>query len=94
MGGRIYAPAPGTASDEDWLAFIRETAALNWHPTSTCRMGPGPDDVVDGEFRLHGLGGLRIVDASAMPMVTSANTNAPAIALAERAAEMIAAGKR
>jgi choline dehydrogenase len=89
MGGRIYAPTPGRLSDDDWLAFIRETAWLNWHPTSTCRMGPGPDDVVDGAFRVHGLAGLRVVDASAMPTVTSANTNAPVIALAERAAEII-----
>jgi choline dehydrogenase len=86
----IYAPQPQTQSDADWLAFFRETAALNWHPTSTCRMGPGADDVVDGNFRVHGLTGIRIADASIMPSVTSANTNAVVIAIAERAAESVA----
>jgi choline dehydrogenase len=89
MGGRIYAPQPGKLSNDDWLAFCRDTAALNWHPTSTCRMGPGPEDVVDARFQVHGLVALSVVDASAMPSVTSGNTNAPVIALAERAADMI-----
>jgi choline dehydrogenase len=91
MGGKIYAPTQSPPSDEDWLAFFRETAALNWHPTSTCRMGPGPEDVVDRALRVHGLSGLSIADASVMPSVTSANTNIPTIAIAERAAEMIVA---
>jgi choline dehydrogenase-like flavoprotein len=90
LGGKIYAPETEPRTDEAWLAFIRETAALNWHPTSTCRMGPGPDDVVDGELRVHGLSGVSIVDASIMPSVTSGNTNGPVIAIAERAAEIIA----
>jgi choline dehydrogenase len=90
MGGQIYAPAKSAPRDADWLAFFRETAALNWHPTSTCRMGPGLDDVVDGALKVHGLMGLSIADASVMPSVTSANTNIPTIAIAERAAEMIA----
>ncbi len=90
MGGRIYAPGPKSPNDNEWLTFFRDTAALNWHPTSTCRMGPGPEDVVDGAFAVHGLSGLSVVDASIMPSVTSANTNAPVIAIAERAAEMIA----
>jgi choline dehydrogenase len=91
LGGQIYAPAEEPQDDDAWLAFFRETAALNWHPTSTCRMGPGPDDVVDGQLRLHGLEGISIADASVMPCVTSGNTNAPVIAIAERAADMIAA---
>jgi len=90
MGGRIYAPSQTAPTDEEWLGFFRETAALNWHPTSTCRMGPGPEDVVDGSLKVHGLSGLSIADASVMPSVTSANTNIPTIAIAERAAEMIA----
>jgi choline dehydrogenase len=89
MGGRIYAPVQNDPTDEDWLAFFRDTAALNWHPTSTCRMGPGPDDVVDAALRVHGLSGLSVVDASVMPSVTSANTNIPVIAIAERASDMI-----
>jgi choline dehydrogenase len=91
MGGQIYAPSQAAPTDEDWLAFFRETAALNWHPTSTCRMGPGPDDVVDHGLKIHGLTGVSVVDASIMPSVTSGNTNIPVIAIAERAAEIIAA---
>jgi choline dehydrogenase len=90
LGGQIYAPSQAAPSDEDWLAFFRETAALNWHPTSTCRMGPGPDDVIDTALRVHGLDGISVADASVMPSVTSANTNIPVIAIAERAAELIA----
>jgi choline dehydrogenase len=90
MGGRIYAPSLLTGSSEEWLSFFCETAALNWHPTSTCRMGPGPGDVVDRAFRVHGLSGLSVADASIMPTVTSGNTNAVTIAIAERAAEVIA----
>ncbi len=89
MRGRVYAPAPGTSSDSDWLAFFRASAALNWHPTSTCRMGDSEDAVVDDHLRLRGLDGVRVVDASIMPTVTSANTNIPVIAIAERAAEFI-----
>ncbi len=94
LGGRIYAPAEAPRDDTAWLDFFRETAALNWHPTSTCRMGPGIDDVVDAQLRVHGLSGVSIADASVMPCVTSGNTNAPVIAIAERAAEMIAARTR
>jgi choline dehydrogenase len=91
LAGEIYAPAQAAPTDEDWLAFFRQTAALNWHPTSTCRMGPGADDVVDQGLKIHGLTGASVVDASIMPSVTSGNTNIPVIAIAERAAEIIAA---
>lgn len=91
LGGTLVYPTPKTRSDGEWLAFIRRTAGLNWHPTSTCRMGPGADDVVDGALRVHGLSGLSVCDASVFPNVTSANTNVPVIAVAERAAELIAA---
>jgi len=90
LGGRIYAPGVRPQSDGDWIAFFRETAALNWHPTSTCRMGSGPLDVVDTALQVRGLFGVSVVDASVMPSVTSANTNGPVIAIAERAAEIIA----
>ncbi len=89
--GRLYIPASGSLSDADWLAFFRDTAALNWHPTSSCRMGNGPEDVVDGGLRVRGIVGLSVVDASVMPFVTGGNTNGPVIAIAERAAEIIAA---
>ncbi len=91
MGGEIYAPSQAAPTDDEWLAFFRQTAALNWHPTSTCRMGPGPEDVVDHGLMIHGLTGVSVVDASIMPCVTSGNTNIPVIAIAERAAEIIAA---
>jgi choline dehydrogenase len=91
MGGRVYAPAEEPRDDAAWLAVCRRTAGLNWHPTSTCHMGPGPDAVVDGRLRVRGLDGLRVVDASVMPSVTSGNTNGPVIAIAERAADFIAA---
>jgi choline dehydrogenase len=91
FGGKLFLPAPGTDSDADWLQFFRETAGVNWHPTSTCRMGPGPGDVVDATLAVHGLMGLSIADASVMPSVTSGNTNAPTIAIAERAADFISA---
>lgn len=84
-GGRLYAPHAYVGSDAEWLGFFRETAALNWHPTSTCRMGA----VVDAELRVLGLSGLSIADASVMPTVTSGNTNAVVIAIAERAATFV-----
>jgi choline dehydrogenase len=92
FGATVYAPEPGTVSDAQWLACIQARAGLNWHPTSTCRMGPRPDaeDVVDTALRVHGLAGLSVVDASVMPNVTSANTHVPVVAIAERAAELIA----
>jgi choline dehydrogenase len=67
MRGRLYAPPAGTHRDADWRDFFKQSAALNWHPCGTCRMGPGSDAVVDSSFRVHGLQGLRIVDASVMP---------------------------
>ena len=93
FGARIYAPATPPRTTDGWLEFFRATAALNWHPASTCRMGPKPDDgaVVDATLAVHGLAGLSIADASIMPTVTAANTNIPVIAIAERAAGFIAA---
>jgi choline dehydrogenase len=91
LGGKVFLPAPAVDSDADWLQFFRETAALNWHPASTCRMGGGEEDVVDTALRVRGVAGLSIADASVMPSVTSANTNAVVIAIAERGAAMIAA---
>jgi choline dehydrogenase-like flavoprotein len=84
-GGRLYAPHAPVATDAEWRTFFRDTAALNWHPTSTCRMG----DVVDTQLRVLGLAGLSIADASVMPSVISGNTNACVIAIAERAAVSI-----
>jgi choline dehydrogenase len=93
FNGRIYAPGSPLQGKAGWVEFFRQTAALNWHPTSTCRMGPERHDgaVVDATLAVHGLTGLSIADASVMPAVTSGNTNIPVIAIAERAAGFIAA---
>jgi len=93
FAGWLYEPGKASMTTPDWLEFFRATAALNWHPTSTCRMGAADDDgaVVDQQLAVRGLNGLSIADASVMPSVTSANTNIPVIAIAERAAGFIAA---
>jgi len=93
FSARVYAPDKTNMDDAGWQKFFRETAALNWHPTSTCRMGPSAESgaVVDATLAVHGLKGLSIADASVMPNVTSGNTNIPVIAIAERAAGFIAA---
>jgi choline dehydrogenase len=89
-GARLYAPATRRLNDAAWRDFFRINAGLNWHPTSTCRMGRLADGgVVDAELRVHGLSGLSVADASVMPSVTSGNTNVPVIAIAERAAAFI-----
>ncbi len=85
-------PISATAqSDAQIEQFIRDHADTIYHPVGSCRMGPGPLDVVDAELRVHGLHGLRVVDASIMPQVIGGNTNAPTIMIGEKAADMIRA---
>jgi choline dehydrogenase len=60
-----------------------------YHPVGTCRIGSGPDAVVDPELRVHGVAGLRVADASVMPLIPGGNTNAPTIMIGERAADLI-----
>src|SRR5450631_2150627 len=83
--------APGSAvtSDADIDGYVRATLTSGAHPTSTCAMGIGAQAVVDPELRVRGLESLRVVDASIMPDVPSGNTNAPAIMIGERAADLI-----
>lgn len=88
-------PGPGAVSDEDLLADIRARAGSVFHPCATCRMGPDPArDVVDARLRVHGVPGLRIADASVFPNLTSGNTNAAAIMVGVRAAEILRADAR
>jgi len=82
-------PGPETQSDATLDAYLRDAAEIGHHPVGTCAMGTGPLAVVDPELRVHGLDGLRVVDASIMPEVPSGNTNAPTIMIAERAADLI-----
>ena len=86
-------PGPECQSDEDWLNYARDTGATVYHPIGTCKMGSDQMAVVDDELRVHGLQGLRVVDASIMPTLVSGNTNAPAIMIGERGAAMIKAAK-
>jgi choline dehydrogenase len=82
-------PGPGVTRDDDLAAFVRETGVSNQHPTSSCAMGHGPGTVVDPRLRVHGIEGLRVADASIMPVVVAGNTNAPTIMIGEKAAAMI-----
>ena len=80
---------PESDSDEDILAWVERGAQTVYHPTSTCAIG----SVVDPELRVYGVEGLRVVDASVMPTITRANTHAPTVMIAEKAADLIR-GKR
>ncbi|MFP6736568.1 MAG: choline dehydrogenase [Rhodospirillales bacterium] len=84
-------PGKEVQSDEDLIEYIRNFAATIFHPVGTCKMGAGNGDgaVVDDQLRVHGLRGLRVVDASVMPTITGGNTNAPTIMIAEKASDMI-----
>jgi len=84
-------PGADVQTDDQWLAFARETGGTSFHPAGTCRMGPAgdPDAVVDPNLRVHGIDGLRIVDASVMPTLVSANTYAATMMIAEKAADLI-----
>lgn len=82
-------PGAEVRSDADWLDDFRARADTVYHPTSTCMMGPDPrTSVVDARLRVHGLQGLRVIDASVFPTVTSGNTNAPTVMVAEKGAAM------
>jgi choline dehydrogenase len=83
-------PGPGIQSDAELLADIRQRASTVFHPVSTCRMGPDAEtDVVDSRLRVHGVEGLRVVDASVFPSIPSGNTNAPTLMVAEKGADLI-----
>jgi len=93
---RVGEILPGAAveSDDELLDYARQTGSTVFHATCTCKMGPDPMAVVDDQLRVHGIDGLRVIDASVMPTVTSTNTNAPTIMIAEKGAAMILAAAR
>jgi len=86
-----YKPGPEVRTDAEMLAAARLLGSTIFHPVGTCKMGRAEDAlaVVDGRLRVFGIAGLRVVDASVMPTITSGNTNAPVIMIAEKAADMI-----
>jgi choline dehydrogenase len=88
-GGEI-SPGPGVETGEEILAWVARDAETALHPSCTCRMGTGAQAVLDpASLRVHGLDGLRVVDASAMPYVTNGNIYAPVMMIAEKAADLI-----
>jgi choline dehydrogenase len=84
----IILPADA-ASDEAWLLHIQKSMETVYHPVGTCKMGNDEMAVVDDRLRVHGVQGLRVVDASIMPTIVSGNTNAAVYMIAEKAAEWI-----
>jgi len=84
-----YRPGAHITNDEELVKAASDYAQTIFHPVGTCKMGKGDDAVVDDKLRAYGLQNLRIVDASIMPNITSGNTNAPTIMIAEKASDMI-----
>jgi choline dehydrogenase len=82
-------PGPGVQTDAEWLEFARNNGQTTYHVIGTCKMGSDPMAVVDDQLRVHGVAGLRVVDASIMPTMVSGNTNAAVIMIAEKGADMI-----
>lgn len=87
--GEEILPGPDVQSDEDLKAYINEYIQTIYHPVGTCKMGDDDMAVVDHELRVHGIAGLRIADASIMPSIINANTNAPTIMIGEKCADLI-----
>ncbi len=88
--GAEITPGEDVRTADDIRRWVRQASATDFHPCGTCRMGEGADAAVDAQMRVHGIKGLRVVDASVMPRVPSGNLNAPVQMIAARAADMIA----
>ena len=80
---------PDIRSDDEVLSYARKFGNTLYHPVGTCKMGEDPRAVVDSRLRVHGIQGLRVIDASVMPTLTTGNTNAPTIMIGEKGAAMI-----
>jgi choline dehydrogenase len=87
-------PGRHVQTDDELLDYARRNGSTCYHASCTCMMGSHPLSVVDSELRVHGIAGLRVIDASVMPAVTSTNTNAPTIMIAEKAAAFVKAAAR
>ena len=87
-------PGAQVQSDDELLDYARRNGGTCYHASCTCMMGPHAMAVVDDELRVHGLEGLRVIDASVMPAVSSTNTNAPTIMIAEKGAAIIKGAAR
>lgn len=87
--GPELAPGAEVQTDEEILEYIRKDAVSVYHPGCSCKMGSGPDAVVDQRLRVHGIKGLRIADASIMPTMISGNTHAICVAIAQKCADMV-----
>jgi choline dehydrogenase len=88
-----FLPGPEIESDEDLAQAAGDLGTTIFHPVGTCKMGSDEMAVVDSQMRLRGVANLRVIDASVMPRITSGNTNAPTMMIAERAAELIRNGQ-
>jgi choline dehydrogenase len=85
-----FQPGSGVTTDEEIKQYIRENAETLYHPVGTCKMGIDAMTVVDPQtLKVHGLEGIRVIDASIMPTLTSGNTNAPVTMIAEKGSDMI-----
>ncbi|MFC7400549.1 GMC family oxidoreductase [Chelatococcus sp. GCM10030263] len=86
---REHIPGSGVGSRAELAAFARQAARTAYHPVGTCRMGTGPDAVVDTQLRVHSIDGLRVCDSSIMPRLISSNTNAAAVMIGEKASDLV-----
>jgi choline dehydrogenase len=89
LSPHVAGPMQPRRHETDLSAFVRARAETLYHPVGTCRMGTDQDSVVDPQLRVRGVTGLRVVDASVMPMIIRGHTNAPTVMIAEKAAELI-----
>ena len=91
--GEEVLPGAGADDAEELRAFLSQSVGSYWHPVGTCRMGTDAATVVDLDLRVHGIDGLRVLDASVMPSLPGANTNAATLAIAERGVDIIITNK-
>lgn len=91
LRGEEIAPGPSVTSDGDIDAFVAAKAESAYHPSGTCRMGRDEEAVVDGQLRVRGIDGLRVVDSSIMPRITNGNLNGPTVMIGEKGADLIKA---